>query len=140
MGGDGKKYRRETKQGVKRLVSEIYSPPRVTKMLEKMPNSEVLPGFALDITTYDENGEPWDSRRAGMRNKAGKMLEETKPTILIGPPGCREFSTWQNQNNQRGDPELVKRKYAEAMVHMKFVRELYKANWVPAGISCTSTQ
>ena len=36
LGGDGKNYRRENRQGIQRLVSEIYSPPRVTKMLAKV--------------------------------------------------------------------------------------------------------
>ena len=38
-------------------VSEIYSPPRVTAML---PQGDLLPGFAMDITTNDEDGNPWN--------------------------------------------------------------------------------
>ena len=54
FGGDGRSSRREAEQGVKRLVSEIYRPPHVTNMLEKLPGQELAPGFALDLATVDE--------------------------------------------------------------------------------------
>ena len=37
VGGDGKRYQRGKKSGIKKLVSEIYSPPRVTGALKHMP-------------------------------------------------------------------------------------------------------
>ena len=104
VGGDGKSFRREAKQSVKRLVSEIYSPPRATKMLEKLPSQEVAPGFALDLTTVDENGEPWDFCRKDMTEKARKLLIKTEPILLVGSPECKAFSSWQTLNNlKRGD-------------------------------------
>ena len=43
------------------MVSEIYSPPRVTKMLEAMPELKLVPGFAWDITCVDpDDGERCD--------------------------------------------------------------------------------
>ncbi len=42
-------------------MSEIFSSPRVTKLLSTMPSSRLLPGFALDITCTDpDDGQPWD--------------------------------------------------------------------------------
>ena len=69
MGGDARRYQREKKQGIRRLVSEIYSPPRVAKMLAKMPSDEILPGVAFDIATYDGEGQPWAFSQARMSKR-----------------------------------------------------------------------
>ena len=50
LGGDPRSFRREQKQAVRRIVSEIYSPPRVTAMLRNMTDHGLTPGLALDIT------------------------------------------------------------------------------------------
>ena len=42
------------------VVSEIYSPPRVTKAARVLTKLGITPGFALDLTVNDENGRPWD--------------------------------------------------------------------------------
>ena len=39
------------------VLSDIYSPTRVTALL---PKGGILPGFALNLTTNDEDGNPWD--------------------------------------------------------------------------------
>ena len=94
LGGDARGFRRERKRGIKNLISEAYSPPRVTKMLEKLPSQEIAPGFALDLTTADEHGEPWDFSKGRMREKAKSLLEGTKPMTLVGSPVCNELCTW----------------------------------------------
>ena len=39
-------------------VTEIYSPPRVTAIAERL---RLIPGLALDLTTIDpDDGEPWN--------------------------------------------------------------------------------
>ena len=58
MGSSGKSYRRDQARNMKRLVSEIYSPPRATEMLRKLKDKHLMPGFALDITVND----PFDNR------------------------------------------------------------------------------
>ena len=61
IGSLGRSYRREARQGVKKLVSEIYSPPRVTEMIMESKMKHILPGFSLDITADDPmDGKPWD--------------------------------------------------------------------------------
>ena len=60
FGRGGGQYRREQQQGMKRPASEIYSPPLVTEVLEKLLSSDVLPGLALDIATYDGEGSTRD--------------------------------------------------------------------------------
>ena len=42
---------------VQNHVSEVWSPPRVTKLAEEYGLSA---GFALDLQVDDENGQPWD--------------------------------------------------------------------------------
>ena len=38
-------------------IAEIYSPPRITALL---PDQGLYPGVAMDLTTNDEEGRPWD--------------------------------------------------------------------------------
>ena len=45
----------------KLVVSEIYSPPRITKELHVMKSKHFSPGLALDFTVIDPlDGQPWD--------------------------------------------------------------------------------
>ncbi len=53
LGVDPKSFKREKRQAVRRLVSEMYPPPRVTDMLRHMSNHSLTPGLALDLTTFD---------------------------------------------------------------------------------------
>ena len=56
-----KSFKREHKKAMRRMVSEVYSPPRVTKMLSGMKDHPLLAGFALDVTCNDpDDGTPWD--------------------------------------------------------------------------------
>ena len=60
LGGSSTKYQRERKKGLQAIVSEIYSPPRVTAAVKLLPEMNCVPGFALDLTTVDEQGRPWN--------------------------------------------------------------------------------
>ena len=55
-GASQKAYRKERTKAMKGIVAEIYSPPTVTKAIKMMPSSEVIAGFALDLTTTDVDG------------------------------------------------------------------------------------
>ena len=46
--GSQGKYRRERKRALRHVVSEIYSPPRVTAATKLLPELRLIPGFALD--------------------------------------------------------------------------------------------
>ena len=83
--GEGRKgYRRERAKQTKHLVSEIYSAPSVTRALKLMPHLKLVPGFALDLSTKDGNGEEWDFTREDMRAKARLTVDREKPYCLIG--------------------------------------------------------
>ncbi len=127
LGGSKQAYRRERKNMVNAIVSEIYSAPRVTKVLKMMPSCEVLPGFALDLTTTNARGEPWDFANADRRREARKLIEQEKPYILIGSPMCSPWSSLQRMSENRRSPEELDRMRVQAEVHLRFVCELYKA-------------
>ena len=87
LGADPRSHRREKKQAVKRLVSEIYSPPRVTAMLKRMTNHGLTPGLALDLTTHDpDDGQPWDFDVKAKREKALRLQRVQKPLFLSAHP------------------------------------------------------
>ena len=68
-------------------VSEMYSPPRVTKEASK---HSLNPGLALDLLTG------WDFGRAEDRDLAWKHVKEEEPMVVIGSPMCTMFSSLQN--------------------------------------------
>ena len=87
LGADPGSFRREKKQAVRRLVSEICSPPRVTAMLKRMTNHGLTPGLALDLTTDDpDDGMPWESDATAKCKKALRLQREQKPLFITGPP------------------------------------------------------
>ncbi len=119
--------RREIRRGIKKLVSEIYSPPRVTKVLETMPRRLLAPGLALDITCIDpDDGQPWDFDLKSKRDKALRLIRRQKPLFLIGSPMCTAWCTWQRLNAQKRDPMVVRRELVKAKLHLDFVAMLYK--------------
>ena len=66
LGSSGRTFKREKRASCRRLVSEMYSPPRVTAEIRRMKHRHLLPGFALDLTVVDpDDGMPWDFSRAG---------------------------------------------------------------------------
>ena len=88
-------FKRERRRAARHLVSEIYSPPRVTKMLSSMPNHFLAPGFALDLTCTDPaDGLPLDFDNPIKRARAHRLLRAQTPLVLIGSPMCTAWATW----------------------------------------------
>ncbi len=127
LGATGSAYKRGTRKAFKHLVSEIYSPPRITEELRQRPRRWLLPGFALDITVADpDGGQPWDFSRPEKRDKARAIRRQQKPYMLIGSPECKAFCTWQRLSEARPpDVGRMRRLKVEAQVHMDFVASLY---------------
>ena len=50
LGGNVGQYKRERKAAMRAVVSEIYSPPRVTAAAKLLPELKLIPGFALGLT------------------------------------------------------------------------------------------
>ena len=57
-------------------MSEIYSAPRTAAAIKLLPELRRIPGFALDLTTVDEDeGAPWDFDDPKKREKAMAKLK-----------------------------------------------------------------
>ena len=80
LGADTGQYRRERNQQIGKLVSEIYSGPRVTSALKLLPGLGLAPGFAFDLTTVDDEGNNWDFSIPAMRDKAERCWTSRSST------------------------------------------------------------
>ena len=89
------------------------------------PSFGVLPGFALDLTTHDDDGRHWDFDEEEMRNRAWRKIKEAQPLPLVGSPMCTWFSVLQQLNKGKKDPEEWEQGFQRAVEHIKFVFELY---------------
>ena len=128
LGGNADDYRRQRAAKARRTVSEIYSPPRVTRTAKMMPEYGILPGFALDLTTYNKDGVAWGFTKNEHRNEARKKVHTEEPMFIIGSPPCTDVSPWQNLNAERyewSDAE-IRRRRIRAAVHLEFMCELYQ--------------
>ena len=103
LGCGGKAHRRERKTRLRAIVSEIYSPPRVTRAAKLLPSLGLLPGLALDVTTVNAKGEPWNFDEEETQREAEALIDESEPWILIGSPMCTAFCTWQYLNAHKRD-------------------------------------
>ena len=103
MGGSVGKYRRERQKGIRAIVAEVYSPPRVTAATKLLLE---FPAFALDLTTTAD-GRAWNFDKKEMGDRAMRKLKAEKPQLLVGSPMCTAFSTWQRISNKIRDPMIV---------------------------------
>ena len=110
-------------------ISEVYSPPRITKMARKMG---LRAGWALDLTQVDsEDGQPWDFSVKAKRVKALHKLKQDEPMMLIVSPMCGPFSALQSLfNYPKQEYEQVRGKLRDAMEHVKFCLELCLEQYV----------
>ena len=128
--GSLRSYRRDARAACKKIVSEIYTPPRVTKELRASQRNfkHLLPGFAFDLIVNDlEDGLPWGFSRRVKRERARKTFREQQPHMLIGSPACTAYSTWQAFSEAKSpDLEAVYAARRQAKVHMDFMISLYR--------------
>ena len=111
---------------IQKIVSEIYSPPRVTAAATINPDVGVGAGFAMDLTTKDENGQPWDFDDPRQRRRAIDKINAEKPFVVIGSPMCTAFSLLQALNWGRMRPEDKERIMARAVMHLEFCLKIYE--------------
>ena len=110
------------------MAAEVYGAPRVTKALKLLSSLELPPGFALDLSGENDEGQSWDFTRTEMREKARALLLKEKPLVLIGSPPCTSFCNWQSLNAARlgWTAEDVKKRRTEGELHVSFCCELYQ--------------
>ena len=107
------------------------------------------PAWALDLTTVDDEGKPWDFSLADQRRKAMRKLKEDKPLMLVACPMCAPFSTINELNYANMEESEIRKKLHDAMLHMKFALTLCLQQYLagrlfvfehPAGASSWSTK
>ena len=98
-------------------VAEAYSRPRMTDMAKKLGYSE---GFALDLRTSAEDGEPWDLSQKHIQQKALELQAKMAPYLLIVSPPCTWFSTLQAWNVGKMEAGKVSEEVKNAMNHLAF--------------------
>ena len=113
----------ETRINAQGAVCEVYSPPRVAPVGEK---AGFGPGWSLDLTTSDAAGRVWDFDDDACRQRARKLVRETRPLLLIGSPMCTWFSQLMTFNGARVKPEEYRANFQRACRHLAFVFELYE--------------
>ena len=118
MGGCAQSYRRERRRAVKAMVSEVYSPPRVTAACKLFPELKIIPGFAF--TTAVAGARAWDFDEKEMRDRALERVRREQPMLLVGSPMCTAFSTWQRISNNIEDPVAVAAELRRAVMHLEF--------------------
>ena len=124
----GRSYARERRAACRRIVSEMYSPPRVTAEIKRAKHPHLVAGFAYDLTTVDpDDGMPWDFSIESKREKARRKCEEQRPYMLIGSPMCTAFCTWMALNEAlRKDHAIVRAAREKAIEHINFIVSLYQ--------------
>ena len=124
-GGDSRGFRRERAWTARAVVAELDFPPRVSDMARRKPGYGLPPGLALDLTTCDEHGLPWDFSTKSMRDRAEALIQQQRPILLIGSSMCTAFSSWQFINNSLRDPDLVAKERAHGVVHFEWCCNMY---------------
>ena len=127
LGSCGRSFRREAKSAGRKIISEMYSPPRVSAELKKMRHKHLIPGFAFDLTVTDpDDGKVWDFSKKEKRVKALKIIRETKPYMVIGSPECKAFCTWMALNAAKSrNVEALRLAKKKAVAHIEFMIEVY---------------
>ena len=98
-------------------VAEVFSPPRMTSAAAKRGYK---PGFAMDLTTCDDEGKPWDLSCPIQQKKALQMQDKQQPWVLMACPPCKMFSLLQNLSFAKRDDEKVRTQLKEAIAHIGF--------------------
>ena len=125
--GNSMKYRRERKKAVRAIVSETDSPPRVTAAAAKfLPELRVHLVFALDLTTADYDGQPWDFDRLEMRDRALQRFRCEEPLLLEGSSMRTAFSTWQRINDGIRGKAILEVGKRRAVTHFNFCINFYR--------------
>ena len=89
MGASPGPFRRERRAASRRVVSEMYSPPRVTRAISTMPGCDLIRGFTLDLTCLaPDGGMPWDFDVPAKRDNAMRKVRTEKPAMIIGSVMC----------------------------------------------------
>ena len=106
-----------TRRSTNNAIGETYSHPRVAARASR---HGLRPGFSIDLATCNNDGEPCDSSKPAMRDKAVTLHEENQPYMSILGPMCGPFGQIQGLNFSKLEPEKVEQKLREGILYLKF--------------------
>ena len=107
----------------KAKVVELYSPPRITEEMRRIPNLGIVGGSTYDLFE-GKDGRKFDFRKHADRTFVRREIAEQKPFMIIGSPPCTAFSPLMsfNKNKMKNYGKAV----AEGRALLKFAIEIYK--------------
>ena len=107
-------------------VAELYSPPRVTTQLARLPQLHLSPGQTFDLR-QDRAGRSWNFLLEADRVEAKRLIQEERPYIVIGSPPCTSFCSFNRRfNYRRMDHEKVRKALHDGNVLLAFALEIYE--------------
>ena len=113
VGEEVRKVDLERKPGAKEpskgVVSEYYSPPRVTQYAKEFG---LNPGVSRDYTTG------WDFSVKENREAARKEVTEGQFDLIVGSVMCRDWSIMQNINKKKMGPVVWEERMKQARIHL----------------------
>merc|ERR1711884_993280 len=70
-------------------VAEVFSPPRVVTMAKR---NGLTGTWSFDRLVERSPGERWDLGKKSHQQEVIKLIEKTRPGLLVGSPPCSWFS------------------------------------------------
>jgi hypothetical protein len=108
------------------VVTELFSPPRVTAKVHDAQNATLAAGTSFDMIVDQHTGESWDFLRADHRRRCWARLRTEDPWVVIGSPPCTAFSVLnRGLNRDRVPAERRERQLAEGKVLLGFALSVY---------------
>ena len=108
-----------------RKITELYSVPRVTAELERLPRMSLAPGSTFDLRE-DREGRSFDFSNLKDRQHVRQKLSKEEPWLVIGSPPCVDFSPIQELNRKHWSAEEQERRRLRGRVHLLFCLEVYQ--------------
>ena len=91
-----------TEDDTKHVVSEVFSPPRVTQALKSGERGWLQAGSSFDLVVDADSGRSWNFLEANDRRRCWRRLKAEDPWMVIGSPPCTPFSAPQDLNKHKG--------------------------------------
>jgi hypothetical protein len=113
-----------TEEAARRVVTELFSQPRVTQRLHEAPGPFEA-GSSFDLVVDQRTGESWNFLEASHRRRCWARLRAEDPWVVIGSPPCTAFSLLNGLNKHRTDPDKQARKLTEGKVLLGFALGVY---------------
>ena len=125
---------------VRSLITEVFSPPRVTAAATRFPHYGALPGGAYDLRP-GPGGRAWDFDKPEDREEASRRIDREQPYLLVGSPPRTDWCALNARlNHPKMDPAIVAERRRRARAHLGFVVKLYLGQLARGRTSSTSTR